>query len=363
MKNSWCDNSCYKKVARFPLLKRETRLLLFSILAAIVFTSCHPLEKQQVDNSKPAGKVVVGYVTSWGDRMPDPRLVTHLNYAFGHVTDSFDSVRIDNPERLRSIVALKETNPRLQVLLSVGGWGSGRFSEMASDAGRRQSFALSCQCAIDEYSLDGIDVDWEYPTSSAAGISSSPDDTHNFTLLMQDLRLAIGPDRLLTFADYADTTYVNYHEVLPFINFVNLMTYDMADPPHHHSALFRSDIAGSLTGSEAIDHHLAAGVPLSQLVLGMPFYGRPSRDYKGQRPFGKLKTDSLYTEQWDSVARVPYLVDEAGRMVLAHENVNSITYKCNYIIEKGLLGAMYWDSDDDDDSFTLSRTIWHRLNE
>lgn len=362
MKNS-CGNSCCKKAAKSLLLKPETRVLLYSMLVAIVFTSCHKPENQQVDRSKPAGNVVVGYVTSWGDRMPDPQLVTHLNYAFGHVADSFDSVRIDNPERLRSIVALKEINPDLQVLLSVGGWGSGRFSEMASDTGRRLSFARSCQRAIGDYSLDGIDIDWEYPTSSAAGISSSPDDTHNFTLLMQDLRQAIGPHRLLTFADYADTTYVNYCEVLPFINFVNLMTYDMADPPYHHSALFRSNIAGSLTVSEAIDHHLAAGVPLSKLVMGMPFYGRPSKDYKGQRPFGKLKTDSLYTEKWDSVAQVPYLTDETGRMVLAHENESSITHKCNYIIEKGLLGAMYWDSDDDDDSFTLSRTIWHRLNE
>lgn len=333
------------------------------MIVAILFSSCHRQGQQHVDGNKSSGKVVVGYVTSWGDRMPDPRLATHLNYAFGHVTDSFDSVRIDNPERLRAIVALKETNPHLQVLLSVGGWGSGKFSEMASDTELRQSFANNCKKAIDEYSLDGIDIDWEYPTSSAAGISSSPDDTRNFTLLMQVLRDTIGPDRLLTFADYADTTYVNYREVLPYINFINLMTYDMADPPQHHSALYRSDIAGPLTVSEAIDHHLAAGVPLSQLVMGMPFYGRASKDYKGQRPFGKLKTDSLYTEQWDSIALVPCLVDKEGRMVLAHENVNSITHKCNYIIEKGLLGAMYWDSDDDDESFTLSRTIWNRLNE
>ena len=339
------------------------RLLSSMLIVTILFASCHRQGQKTLDASKPSGKVVVGYVTSWGERMPDPKLVTHLNYAFGHVTNSFDSVRIDNLERLRAIVALKETNPNLQVLLSVGGWESGNFSEMASDNVRRQSFANNCKKAIEEYSLDGIDIDWEYPTSSAASISSSPEDTRNFTLLMQDLRQAIGPDRLLTFADYADTTYVNYREVLPFINFVNLMTYDMADPPHHHSALFRSDIAGSLTVSEAIDHHLEAGVPLSQLVMGMPFYGRASKDYKGQRPFGKLSAESLYTEQWDSIARVPYLVDEDGRMVLAHENVNSITHKCNYIIEKGLLGAMYWDSDDDDDSFTLSCTVWHRLNE
>ena len=333
------------------------------MMAAIVFASCNQREQQADHEDYSIDRVVVGYVTSWSDRMPEPQLVTHLNYAFGHVTTDFDSVRVDNPERLRSIVAMKEANPRLKVLLSVGGWGSGKFSEMASDEKHRQSFARSCQKTIDTYSLDGIDIDWEYPTSSAAGISSSPEDTKNFTLLMRDLRQAIGSDCLLTFADYADTTYVDYRSILPFVDFINLMTYDMADPPYHHSALFRSDITGSLSVSEAIDHHLEAGVPLSKLVLGMPFYGRPSKDYKGQRPFGKLYTNEIYTEHWDSIALVPYLVDQQGKMVLAHENVNSITHKCNFIISKGLRGAMYWDCDDDDDSFTLSRTVWNLLKE
>ena len=310
------------------------------LTVSIIFVSCTSQVQHTVIEDQSPERVVVGYVTSWSDRMPDPNLVTHLNYAFGHVTTGFDSVRVDNPERLCSIVALKEANPHLKVLLSVGGWGSGNFSEMAADEAHRISFARSCQKAIDTYSLDGIDIDWEYPTSSAAGISSSPDDTKNFTLLMHDLRQAIGSKDL---------------------DFINLMTYDMADPPYHHSALFRSDVTGSLSVSEAIDHHLEAGVPLSKLVMGMPFYGRPSKDYKGQRPFGKLSTDGLYTERWDSIALVPYLVDEQGNMVLALENATSITHKCNYILAKGLRGAMYWDCDDDDDSFTLSRAVWNLL--
>ena len=305
--------------------------------------------------------VIVAYVTSWTNEVPDPTMMTHINYAFGHVNETFDGVKIDNPDRLLMIVGLKSKNPALKVMLSIGGWGSGRFSEMAASAKNREAFVKDCARVVKDFGLDGIDIDWEYPTSSASGISSSPDDTKNFTLLMHDLRQAIGTDHLLTFADYADTTYVDYRSVLPFIDFINLMTYDIADPPYHHSALFRSDIAGSLSVSEAIDHHLEAGVPLSKLVMGMPFYGRPSKDYKGQRPFGKLSTDGLYSERWDSIALVPYLVDAQGNMVLAHENATSITHKCNYILTKGLRGAMYWDCDDDDDSFTLSRAVWNLL--
>lgn len=71
---------------------------------------------------------------SFGDRiMPDPSIVTHIIYAFGHVTDTYDGIRINSEEQLRALVELKQQKPSLKILLSIGGWGSGRFGEMAAD--------------------------------------------------------------------------------------------------------------------------------------------------------------------------------------------------------------------------------------
>ena len=72
-------------------------------------------------------RVVVAYVTSWSHVTPDPFVMTHINYAFGHVNDTFDGVRIDNPRRLKAMVDFKKVNPDLKVMLSVGGWGSKGF--------------------------------------------------------------------------------------------------------------------------------------------------------------------------------------------------------------------------------------------
>ena len=126
---------------------------IFTLIAVLLTAAGCSQEVQ--DESE---KVVVAYVTSWSTVMPDPDRVTHINYAFGHVSDSFDGVRIDNEDRLRSITALRDDAPSLKVLLSVGGWGSGRFSEMAADKKLRRSFAADCRRVVEEFGLDGIDT-------------------------------------------------------------------------------------------------------------------------------------------------------------------------------------------------------------
>lgn len=300
-------------------------------------------------------RVVVAYVTAWTDVMPDPTLMTHINYAFGHVSESFDAVRIDHPERLRQIVAAKG---EAKVCLSIGGWGSGRFSEMASTALRRKRFAESCAAAVREFGLDGIDMDWEYPTSSAAGISSSKDDTENFTLLMQELRAAIGPDCLLTFASPASARYVDFAAVLPLVDWVNVMAYDMGRPPRHNAALYKSDISGRISSDDAVKRHLDAGVPADKVVMGMPFYGHGKEGYADYVDYKDLPAPlEGHHEVWDPVAKVPYYANADGRLVLGFDNPRSIGEKCRYIVRSGLRGGMYWDYGGDNASNDLARTV------
>ena len=301
--------------------------------------------------------VVVAYVTSWSDVIPDPFCMTHINYAFGHVNDTFDGVRVDNPQRLKDMVALKKVNPDLKVMLSVGGWGSGRFSEMAMDRKLRRSFADDCLRVVEEFGLDGIDIDWEYPTSPAAGISYSPEDTGNFTMLMKDLRQVLGDGLLLTFASAASAEYVDFTAVEPYVDFVNIMAYDMATAPKHHSALYESEISGGMTSDKAARAHLAAGMPAHKLVLGMPFYGRGSGRYADFNDFKDIKKDIEAYEIWDEKAQVPYIADTDGTLIVGYDNPRSLKIKCGYIKANGLRGAMYWDYDGDDADGTLRKTV------
>ena len=299
--------------------------------------------------------VVVAYVTSWTNVVPDPTVMTHLNYAFGHVNEQFNGVRIDNEERLRKLVSLKKQQPKLLVMLSIGGWGSGRFSEMAASEENRKAFCADCRRVCNEFGLDGIDIDWEYPTQSSAGISSSPQDTENFTLLMRDLRKALGKKLWLTLASVGSAQYIDFRSCAQYLDLVNVMAYDMGNAPKHHAALYRSKHVGWNCASEAVEAHRKAGVPDNKIVLGMPFYGRgKSGVYMKYRDLGK----QTLKKKWDDKAKAPYLADENGELAIGYEDTRSIATKCAYIEEQGLRGAMYWEYADDNEQGDLQRAVW-----
>lgn len=338
-----------------PKMKRS--LLRLFCLLPLSLVSCS--EPNNAGEDPVPERVVVAYVTSWTETMPDPSLMTHINYSFGHVTDSFDGVRIDNEGRLRRIVAAKKD---AKVCLSVGGWGSGRFSEMASTEARRKAFAASCAAAVAEYGLDGIDIDWEYPTVPDAGISASPNDTENFTLLMRDLRAALGQDRLLTLASACNALHIDFPAILPYIDWVNVMAYDMGDPPYHNAALYRSPLTGYFSSDEAVKAHLAAGVPAGKMVMGMPFFGHGKGGYADFVDYKDLVAPlNGHKALWDQEARVPYYADAEGHLVFSYDDVRSIGEKCQYILKNGLLGGMYWEYCGDSADSDLARTVAEEL--
>ena len=83
------------------------------------------------------------------------------------------------------MVALKQRNPALKVMIAVGGSSNGGwvFSQMASTKNGRTQFIDSAMTLIINYKFDGVDLDWEFPGVARRG--GKPADKENFSLLIQ----------------------------------------------------------------------------------------------------------------------------------------------------------------------------------
>ncbi len=330
-----------------------------ALLAAGILYSCKANKSDATaDQQAESPYEIVTYVWNGGDVMPAPTLITTINYAFANVNDTRDGVKINNEDRFKDIIALKEVNPDLKVLLCIGGNCESGLSEMAADSLKRESLALDCARIVKEYGIDGIDFDWEFP----GAVGGTPDDYDNFLKVLKAVRAALPEDKMLTLAAGGDLAGMDVNNVAAFLDqldYVNVMAYDLGgQAPWHHTALYRSPNTGWRSVEEVVEDYVAHGVPYEKMMLGLGFYGRGDDNY--YTGWTDTKTAVPYddlTEQWDSIACVPYIADANGALVLGYENPRSIEIKCDYLKDKGFRGAMCWRTELDTDSLDLARTV------
>ncbi len=347
--------------------------------------------------------MVVGYVAGFRGydfSGIDAAKLTHINYAFANIIDGevmFGSEKIDdtemNSDDIRALVALKEVNPELKVLVSIGGWGwSGNFSDAALTDSSRTRFAVSAAAFIREHALDGIDLDWEYPNQVGAGNIYRPEDVHNFTLMLECVRKHIdslasvqGREEhyLLTIATGADEVYAantELGEIVKYLDFVNIMTYDLhnglTSQTGHHSNLYLSgsDSPDGDATVKAVDIHLRAGINPSKLNIGVPFYGRIWRGaepvnnglYREAATTGagmsytdvlKAVADPAFVRHYDSSAAAPFLWNERDSVFISYDDEVSIAAKMEYVKSKGLGGVMFWEYTEDVDGMLLNAIV------
>ena len=344
---------------------RSTLYLLAAALCLVACTAKGPTQEELgTRHGDPGEKILVAYVFRMHE-LPDATYLTHINYAFGHVNDTFNGVRLDQPEELHRLVGIKRTWPHVKIMLSIGGWGSGNFSEMCADDQLRAAFAKDCKRVIDEFKLDGIDIDWEYPGEDVAKISASDQDIDNYTLLMRDIRAAIGPDKLLTQATAGSGKFYDFKALDPYLDWTSVMSYDLGNAPYHNSPLYPSDLLEpeSMSVSQCVQAHLDYGVPPEKLVLGMPFYGHGKEGFPWGVDVTKAHLLPGYTYHWDSTSQVPYLTEDAtGDFAFGFDDEKSLRIKALYALDLGLKGAMYWAYNGDNVTGDLRRTVYQTLN-
>jgi len=225
---------------------------------------------------------------------------------FGSCTDATEfslmTVEPKDKEFISQMSAFKAQKPSLKVILSIGGWNfpSSFFSEMAASDASRAKFVSSAKAFLTANNLDGIDIDWEFPCSpprdDAVKITcdkfrqttdkggNCPQDQASLLALAQDLRTALGSSSYISIASQAgEKNWVNMNlaAVTPFIDHWHVMTYDYTVGDIPDGALMSPNAplytppapATQMSIDYSVQGYLAAGVPASKIMLGIPFYG------------------------------------------------------------------------------------------
>ena len=320
--------------------------------------------------------MILAYYTENSPELLDPTLLTHINYAHGRFANPSTGdggIVIEKTDLMKKVIALKEKNPKLKLLLMIGGWGKNAngFSMMARDPEKRKLFCDECVRICKEYNLDGIDLDWEYPTYAAEGNGADPSDTRNFTTLVKEMREALGKDKLISYAESDSGGYIDNKAVLEWVDYINVMTYSMGDPPYHNSPLYRSSLTRKRSGEESIEIIHDQGVPYDRMNYGIGFYGHgdgtvyPSsvQYYKAVEALEKGTVDGKSVKGynirwWDETGKNCYLGDASGKMYASYEDVESIGYRVDFVKSKKMLGAFAWEYREDDSKGTLRHALY-----
>jgi chitinase len=333
---------------------------------------------------------IIGYVAD-GPTLPkiSANKLDVVNFAFAEVNPAHE-VFLPKETAARSLaglVALRKINPDLKVLLSIGGWGAGHFSEAALTDTSRARFADTALELVRRHDLDGVDIDWEYPAHPGPGISYRPEDKQNFTRLLTVVRKKLdglsaangGRPYLLTIAaaDGEAAKGLEIAKIARILDWINLMTYDfygsLTPTTGHHASLFRSSTAApdSRNTQKAVDEFIKAGAPPRKINIGLAFYGRTfgdvgSKEHGLHQRFGSdggfiswqdIARDHLgrpgVVRYWDEEAQAAWLWNEEQRRLISYDDPQALQAKARFVRQRGLGGVMYWEQRQDPDEQLL----------
>lgn len=225
------------------------------------------------------GYYVVGYLPSYRSvtSIPDVkfRMTNVVVYAFYAVNTGGTLSAPSSPASTLVAVRDKARANNAKVLLGINdGSGDGKtnFKNMAATAAGRNNFIKDVMNVVRANNLDGVDMDWEFPSTS-----DGTDAT--FTLLMKELSDSLHRDgryylsAAITAGKYAGGIRDAIRaEIFPYVDFFNIMAYDdfsTSVPYRHHSDYTLATVC--------LNYWLnTRGMPASKAVLGIPAYGRPS---------------------------------------------------------------------------------------
>ncbi|KAF9792504.1 glycoside hydrolase family 18 protein [Thelephora terrestris] len=335
------------------------------------------------------GKYSVGYFVNWGiyGRKYPPSLIpaedlTHILYAFANVradsgevilSDKWADEEIHYPGdswdekglfgNFKAIYMLKKQHRHLKLLLSIGGWTySPSFHPVVVSPAFRSKFVESAVKLLEDYGLDGLDIDYEYPQND--------EQARGYAHLLGELRHALDEHQrkkgidyrfLLTIAAPCGPQHsekLHVAEMDRHLDFWNLMAYDYAGSWDHASGHQANIRGGLISGAEAVKFYHSKGVPRHKLILGIPLYGRsfmntdgPGKPFSGVGPgsweagvydYRALPLPESYVFR-DEEMIASWSYDYGKKEMITFDTEEVGRWKGEWIKREELGGSMFWE--------------------
>ncbi|WP_177189333.1 glycosyl hydrolase family 18 protein [Chitinophaga sp. YR573] len=252
---------------------------------------------------------VVGYMPSWAGSVDAVQYskLTHINYAFILPTSTGGLTAVEDATKLRNLITKAHANG-VKVEISIGGWNNGNdgaFEAFAANSTYRTNFTNNVLNLINQYGLDGADIDWEYPDNGASA--------NNYVALMTQLATALhAQGKLLTAAVVGTDGASILNAVFAQVDFLNLMAYDYNDFQHSTYAY----------GQQSLNYWVGRGLPKEKAILGVPFYARPSWDnynvllQKGASPYADVWNNNGYNGITTIKNKTNFAYDNGGGIMI-----------------------------------------------
>ncbi|HCY41939.1 MAG TPA: hypothetical protein DHV48_11385 [Prolixibacteraceae bacterium] len=272
---------------------------------------------------------IIGYMPSWKDistfnKTFDFSKVTHINYAFQNPDASGNLV--SSNAGLTDLVQKAHAN-NVKVLVSIGGGSAANgvvkenFQNLISTSEKRANFIHKIVVYLNNYKLDGLDVDIEGPAINA-----------DYGAFIAQLADSLKPKGLLLTAAVGWGADKIQNETLPLFDYITLMAYDYTGNwdltrPGQHSPFWYAQ--------KMINDWIARGVKKENLCLGLPFYGYGF--YKSAGSYGYGKILSLYPDAGSK--------DQVGDTI--YYNGNATIREKTKLAMANASGVMIWELSQD----------------
>lgn len=218
-----------------------------------------------------------------------PAGYSHIHFSFAGMDKNF-SVSLSGATADQFQLFAKQTG--FKRILAFGGWS---FSTSADSTpifrseytnAQRLAFARRVVAFVEQYALDGVDFDWEYPGAPDQP-GAGPEDGKNYLAFLRMVRSLLPAGKTISVAAPASYYYLQGFPIVAMadvVDYIVYMTYDLhgqwdyGQPSSQNGCPTGGDCLRSHVNLTETNYALAlltkAGVPSSKVVVGVASYAR-----------------------------------------------------------------------------------------